>query len=196
MPSRKVPLAAESLVSSGTSVTSHQTLPPSPMSVSSPLFASSCGPTSPPSAPSLLAIRDPPQLLTAVSALGRARNGTLKASRPSKEMEDSVMGFKKRKTPSFSSSSFPAVDNHKRNGSSYHPTSQASGGPAAAPSRKKGLVREGNGLWSASDNWLSRADASPSLNSPNRYEGWIPQKECDEYLTNRLSNRACSEPGS
>ncbi|KAM9845602.1 ataxin-7-like protein 1 [Aulostomus maculatus] len=171
---RKVPLAAESflsLSSSGTSSNpSHLAHPPTPTSVtSSPLTSPSnqLPFPQPVSSPGVFTIRDAP--LSFVSALGKARNGTLKASRPSREAEDSIVGSKKRKnspyTSSFSSSSFPTVDTHKRNGSSYHPTLQGSGGAATTPARKKGLGREGNGLWSSDDDWLSRADGSQSHNS-------------------------------
>ncbi|XP_070848361.1 ataxin-7-like protein 1 isoform X2 [Chaetodon trifascialis] len=181
---RKVPLASESVSSSGTSpVTSQQT--PSPTSVASPLLSSpsnslSYTATFPQSASmaGVFSIRDAAQLVVPVSALGKARNSTHKASRPSKDMEDSVVGYKKRKNSSYSSSSsssfssslFPTVDNHKRNGSSYHPTLQGSGGTAATPARKMGLGHGGNGLWSGGEDWLSRADGSQSHNSQNSRE--------------------------
>lgn len=182
---RKVPLAAESLLSlssSGTSpVTSQQT--PSPTSVTSPLLSSpssslSYTATFPQSASmaGVFSIRDATQSVAPVPALGKARNGTHKASRPPKDMEDSVAGSKKRKNSTYSSSSsfsssavFPTVDNHKRNGSSYHPTLQGSGGTAATPARKTGLGRGGSGVWSSGEDWLSRADGSQSHNSQNRW---------------------------
>ncbi|XP_070785469.1 ataxin-7-like protein 1 [Enoplosus armatus] len=185
---RKVPLAAESLLSlssSGSSpVTSQQTL--SPTSVTSPVLSSpsnSLSYTAPfPQSASMagvFSIRGAAQPVAPVSALGKARNGTHKSSRPSKDMEDSVVGSKKRKISSYSSSSsssfsssslFPTVDNHKRNGSSYHPTLRGSGGTAATPARKKGLGRGGSRLWSGGEDWLSRADVSQSHNSQNSRE--------------------------
>ncbi|XP_035535244.1 ataxin-7-like protein 1 isoform X1 [Morone saxatilis] len=181
---RKVPLASESLLSlssSGTSpVTSQQT--PSPTSITSPLLSSpsnslSYTATFPQSASMVFSIRDATQPVAPVSALGKARNGTHKASRPSKDMEDSVVGSKKRKNSSYSSSTsfsssslFSTVDNHKRNGSSYHPTLQGSGGAAATPARKKGLGRGGSGFWSSGEDWLSRTDGSESHNSQNSRE--------------------------
>lgn len=186
-----MPLAPDSLLSlsssSGTSpVTSQQTL--SPASVPSPLLSSPSNSLSytaafpqSASAAGVFSIRDAAQPVAPVSALGKARNGTHKASRPSKDAEDSAAGSKKRKNSSYSSSSafssssvFPTVDNHKRNGSSYHPTLQGSGGVAASPARKKGLGRGGSGLWSGADDWLSRAEGSHSHNSQNR---WVQDSE-------------------
>ncbi|KAM7378178.1 hypothetical protein PAMA_013192 [Pampus argenteus] len=180
---RKVPLAPESLLSlpsSGTSsVTSQQAHPPSPSSVISSLLISpsntfSCTATFPQSASmaGMFSIRDAQQPLTSVSAPAKSRNGTHKASRSSKEIEDSVVGSKKRKNPSsssfsFSSSSFLTMDNHKRNGSSYHPTLQGLGGAAATPARKKGLGQGGSRFWSSGEDWLSRVDGSQSHNSQN-----------------------------
>ncbi|XP_040885969.1 ataxin-7-like protein 1 isoform X2 [Toxotes jaculatrix] len=179
---RKVPLAAESLLSlsssSGTSpIASQQT--PSPTSVTSPLLTSpsnslSYTATFPQSTSTagVFSIRDAPHTPTPISAPGKARNGTHKASRSSKDTEDSVARSKKRKNSSYFSSSlsspsslFSTVDNHKRNGSSYHPTLQGSGGTAASPARKKGLGRGGSGLWRSGDDWLSRSDGSQSHNS-------------------------------
>ncbi|XP_074482334.1 ataxin-7-like protein 1 isoform X1 [Sebastes fasciatus] len=183
---RKMPVAAESPLSfssSGTSpVTSQQT--PSPTSFTSPLLSSpsnslSCTATFPQSASTagVFSIRDAPQPTAPVSALGKARNGTHKAGRPSKDTEDSVAGSKRRKNSSYPSSSsfspsalFPTVDNLRRNGSSYHPTLQGSGGTAANPARKKGLGRGASGLWSGGQDWLSRADGSQSHNSQNSRE--------------------------
>lgn len=178
---RKVPLAAESLLSLSSSatstITSQQALPPSPTSVTPPLLSSPSNPfsytASFPHSVSLagvFSIRDAPQPLAPVSALGKARNGTLKSSCPSKEMEDSEVGSKKRKysSSSFSSPSlFQTVDNHKRNGSSYHSTIQSSGGTAATAARKKGLGRGGNRFWSRGEDWLSRVDGSQSHSSQN-----------------------------
>nr|XP_046235699.1 ataxin-7-like protein 1 isoform X1 [Scatophagus argus] len=185
---RKVPLASESLLtlsSSGTSpVTSQQA--PSPASVTSPLLSSPSNsrfytatfPQST-SAAGLFSIRDAAQPVAPISALGKARNGTHKTSRQSKDIEDSVVGSKKRRnssysTLSFSSSSsspsssslFPTVDNHKRNGSSYHPTLQGSGGATTA--RKKGPGLGGSELWSGGEDWLSKVDGSQGHNSQNR----------------------------
>ncbi|TMS02993.1 hypothetical protein E3U43_020973 [Larimichthys crocea] len=124
----------------------------------------------------VFSIRDTAQPAAPVSTLGKARNGTHKGSRPSKDMEDPAGGCKKRKNSSFSSSSFssssffPNVDNHKRNGTSYHPTLQGSGGASATPARKKGLGHGGSGLWSGGEDWLLRADGSQSHNSQNSRE--------------------------
>ncbi|KAL7370898.1 hypothetical protein ABVT39_013744 [Epinephelus coioides] len=188
---RKVPLAAESLhslSSSSTSpLTSQQT--PSPTSITSPLLSSPSNSFSyttmfPQSASmaGVFSIRDAPQPIAPVSAPGKARNGTHKASRPSKDTEDSVVGSKRRKNSSYSSSSsfspslFPTVDSHKRNGSSHHPTLQGSGGAAATAARKKGLGRGGSGLWSGAEDWLSRADGSQSHNSQNREPASAPHQ--------------------
>ncbi|XP_067346986.1 ataxin-7-like protein 1 isoform X2 [Channa argus] len=182
---RKVPLAAESflsLSSSGTSpAMSQQT--PSPTSVTSPLLSSpsnshSYTATFPQSASTVrvFSIREAPQPLTALSAQSKARNSTHKASQPSKDIQDSLVGPKKRKNSSYSSSSlssssssllFPTVDTHKRNGSSHHPTVQGSGGAAASPAKKKGLGRGGSALWQSADDWLSRSEVSQSHNSQN-----------------------------
>lgn len=183
---RKVPLAAESLLSlssSGTSpITSQQTPPPTSVTsppLSSPSNSLSYTATFPQSASiaGVFSIRDAPQPVAPVSALGKARNGTHKVSRPSKDMVDSVVGSKRRKNSSYSSSFspsslFPTVDNHKRNGSSYHPRLQGSGGAAATaatPARKKGLGHRGSRLWSGGEDWLLRADGSQSHNSQNRW---------------------------
>ncbi|XP_056280548.1 ataxin-7-like protein 1 isoform X1 [Pseudoliparis swirei] len=173
---RKVPLAAESLLalsSSGTSpVTSQQT--PSPSSIasshlSSP-FNSLSYPTTLPQSASMARMfssRDAPP----PAAPGKARNGTHRASRPSEDMEDSVVGSKRRANSSHATSSsfspsslFPTVDDVRRNGSSYRPTLQASGGAAANPARKRGGA---GGLWSGGEDRSSRADGSQSHNSQN-----------------------------
>ncbi|KAF7658181.1 hypothetical protein LDENG_00016230 [Lucifuga dentata] len=180
---RKVPLAAESLLSlssSAPSTITSQGLPPSPTSATPPLLSSTANPFShtssfPQSAslPGMFSVRDAPQPLTLVSAPGKARNGTLKSGRPPKEMEDSEVGSKKRKysSSSFSSSSlFQTVDNHKRNGSSYHSTIQSSGGAAAATAQKKGLGRGGNRFWSRGEDWLSKVDGSQSHSSQNSHD--------------------------
>lgn len=183
---RKVPLAAESLLSpSGTSSIASSQQAPSPTSAPSPHLSSptsnclSYTATFPQTASTVgvFNIRDSPQPHTQVFTLGKARNGTHKASRPSKETEDPVVGSKRRKNSSYSSSSlsssslFPTVDNHKRNGSSFHSTLQSSGGTAASPAKKKGLGGRGDtGLWSGSEDWLSRTDGSQSHNSQNSRE--------------------------
>ncbi|XP_041833574.1 ataxin-7-like protein 1 isoform X2 [Melanotaenia boesemani] len=179
---RKVPLAAESLPSlspSGTCVSSQPA--PSPNSIASPLLTSPSNTlcytaTFPQSASTagLFSVRDSPQ--AQVFKLGKARNGTHKASRPSKDTEDPLVAPKKRKNSSHTSSSlsssslFPTVENHKKNGSSFHPTLQGSGAIGASPARKKGLGRGDNGLLSSADDWLSRADGSQSYNSQNSRE--------------------------
>lgn len=189
-----MPLAPDSLLSlsssSGTSpATSQQTL--SPASVTSPFLSSPSNSLSytatfphSASAAGVFSIRDAVQAVAPVSALGKARNGTHKASRPSKDAEDSAAGSKKRKNSSYSSSSafsssslLPTVDNHKRNGSSYHPTLQGSGGVAASPARKKGLGRGGSGLWSSGDDWLSRAEGSHSHSHSNSQNRWVQGSE-------------------
>ncbi|XP_026182534.1 ataxin-7-like protein 1 [Mastacembelus armatus] len=191
---RKVPLAAESLLSlssSGTSpVTSQQS--PSPTSITSPLLTSpsnslSYTATFPQSASTcgVFSIRDAPQPLAPITTTGKARNGTHKASRTSKDLQDSAVGSKKRKNSSSSltssttattttttttSSLFLTVDNHKKNGNSYHSTLQDSGGTVASTARKKGLERGGSGLWRSGDDWLSRSDWSQSHNSHNSHD--------------------------
>ncbi|XP_061922568.1 ataxin-7-like protein 1 isoform X1 [Entelurus aequoreus] len=141
---RKVPLAAESLPSASPSGTSQQAHPPSPKSdtFTSTSNSVSCGVSL--SAPGGVTFRD-----AHVSTLAVSRHSAHRASRLTKERE----GADVRKNPSCS---FPTVDTHKRNGTSYHPTQQRSGGPAATPARKKGHGPEGNGLWSYSDHWLTR----------------------------------------
>ncbi|XP_076009309.1 ataxin-7-like protein 1 isoform X2 [Genypterus blacodes] len=185
---RKVPLAAESplsLSTTGTStVNSQHALPPSPNSVTPPLLSSTSNPLSytatfPQSASlaGVFSIRDAPQTLASVSALGKARNGTHKAARPSKEMEDAVVGSKKRKcsSSSFSSTSlFQTVDNHKRNGSSFHSTLQSSAGAAASQAQKIGLGRGGSRFWSRGEDWLVRVDGSQSHNSQNSRDPSTP----------------------
>ncbi|XP_032361713.1 ataxin-7-like protein 1 [Etheostoma spectabile] len=169
---RKVPLAAET----------QQTPPPTSVTsppLSYPSNSLSYTATFPQSASiaGVFSIRDAPQPVAPVSALGKARNGTHKASRPSKDMVDSVVGSKRRTNSSYPSSFspsslFPTVDNHKRNGSSYHPRLQGSGGAATAatPARKKGLGHRGSRLWSSGEDWPSRADVSQSHNSQNSLE--------------------------
>ncbi|XP_072233188.1 ataxin-7-like protein 1 isoform X1 [Leuresthes tenuis] len=181
---RKVPLAAESLPSlspSGTSATSQQT--PSPTIVTSPLLTSPSNSLSytamfPQSASTtgMFNVRESPQPSAQVFALGKARNSTHKASRPSKDTEDAVVGPKKRKNSSHStsslssSSSFPIVENHKRNGSSFHPALQGAGVTPASPARKKGPSRGDSGIFSSANDWLSRPDGSQSHNSQNSRE--------------------------
>ncbi|XP_028256668.1 ataxin-7-like protein 1 isoform X1 [Parambassis ranga] len=176
---RKVPLAAESLLSlspsGNSSITAQQA--PSPVSITSPLLTSASNSLSytTASAAGVFNIRDSSQVFTQ----GKSRSGTHKASRPSKDMEDPTVGSKKRKNSSFSSSSFsssslfPTVDNHKRNGSSFHPTLQSSGGTASSPARKKGLGQGDSEVWSSSEDWLSRTDGSQSHNSQNNREHGI-----------------------
>ncbi|KAM3587928.1 uncharacterized protein V6R79_017462 [Siganus canaliculatus] len=181
---RKVPLASESVLSlsssSTTPITSHQTPPPTPVSsppLSSPsnsLFYTATFPQST-STGRVFSIRDAAQPTAPVSSPAKARNGTHKASRLSKDLEDSVAGSKTRKNPSCSFSSFsssssssslyPSVDNLKRNGSSYHPTLQSSGATAATIARKKGPGGGGSGLWSSGEDWLSKAGGSQSHSS-------------------------------
>ncbi|XP_061662658.1 ataxin-7-like protein 1 [Syngnathoides biaculeatus] len=160
---RKVPLAAESLASlSPSGVTSQRAALPSPASDTRlPLTASSgsvsCGTSfpHPASLPRSLTFRDTPQ---PVSTLGASQHSAHRAGRSTKEREDSFAGAK-RKYSSYSCSF--------RNWTSNHPPSQGSGGPDATPARKKGHGREGNGLWSYSDHWLSKADCSRGHNSNN-----------------------------
>lgn len=175
---RKVPLAAESLLSpSGTSsIPSHQA--PSPTSCLLNSLPNSLSYTAmfPQSASTagVFNIRDSPQPHTQVFAQGKARNGTHKASRPSKDVEEPVAGTKKRKKTSYSSSSFsssslfPTVDNYKRNDRSFHSQLQSSGGTAASPAKKKGLGHGDSELWGSSEGWLSKADGPQSHISQNR----------------------------
>lgn len=177
-----MPLASESLLSlssTGTSPVTSQHAP-SPASVTTPLLSSPSNSllytaTFPQSTSTagVLSIRGATQPVPPVSTLVKFRNGTHKASRPSKDMEDSVVGSKKRKNSSYSSSFsssylFPTVDNLKRNGSSYHTTLQGSGGAAATPARKKGFGHGGSGLWSSGEDWLSKAEGSQGHSSQNR----------------------------
>ncbi|XP_068587477.1 ataxin-7-like protein 1 isoform X2 [Cebidichthys violaceus] len=184
---RKVPLAADSLLSlssSGTPPAALQETPSPSSAASSHLSATSNSLSHPATFPQsastagMFSIRDAPRPVAPVSAPGKARNGTHKASRPSKDTEDSAVGAKRRKNsshPSSSSSSssfspsslFLTVDNGRRNGSSYHPALQGSGGTAANPGRKKS---GGSGLWSSGEVWLSSADGSQSHSSQNSRE--------------------------
>lgn len=175
---RKVPLAAESLLSLSSSGTSPATSVTSPL-LPSPSNSLSNTATYPHPMAGVFSIQNAPQPVAPVSAPGKARNGTHKAGRPTKDMEDSVVGSKRRKNSSYSSSSssfspsslFPTVDNLRRNGSSYHPTLQGSGGTAAGPLRKKG---GGSGLWSVGKDWLSSADGSQSHISQTSREHGVP----------------------
>ncbi|XP_030576269.1 ataxin-7-like protein 1 isoform X2 [Archocentrus centrarchus] len=177
---RKVPLAAESLLSpSGTSsIPSHQAPSPTSRLLNSLSNSLSYTATFPQSASTagVFNIRDSPQPHAQVFTQGKARNSMHKASRPSKDVEDPVAGTKKRKNSSYSSSSFsssslfPTVDNHRRNDSSFHSTLQGSGGTTASPAKKKGLGVGDSGLWGSSEDWLSRADGSQSHNSQNSRE--------------------------
>ncbi|XP_047430548.1 ataxin-7-like protein 1 isoform X2 [Mugil cephalus] len=194
---RKVPLAADSLLSpSGTSSTALQQA----SSPTSPLFNSQSYTAMFPQSAStagVFSIRESPQHQAQVFALAKSRNGTHKGSRPSKDTEDPAGGSKKRKDSSVSSSSlsssslFPPVDNHKRNGSSFHPTLQGSGGTTAPPARKKGLSRGDSGLWSGSEEWLSRADGSQSHNSHNNRQ---PGATSIPYSPNREPSSAPRQP--
>lgn len=176
---RKVPLASESLLSSvGTSPVTSQHAP-SAASVTTPLLSSPSNSllytaTFPQSTSTagVFSIRDPAQAALPVSPLGKSRNGVHKASRPSKDLEDSISGSTKRKNSSHSSSFsspflFPTVDNHKRNGSSYHTTLQGSGAAPGAAAKKKGGFGHG-GLWSSGEDLLSKAEGSQNHNSQNR----------------------------
>lgn len=178
---RKVPLASESLLSLssvGTSPVTSQHAP-STASVTTPLLSSPSNSllytaTFPQSTSTagVFSIRDPVQAALPVSPLGKSRNGVHKASRPSKDLEDSISGSTKRKNSSHSSSFsspflFPTVDNHKRNGSSYHPSLQGSGAAPGAAAKKKGGLGHG-GLWSSGEDLLSKAEGSLNHNSQNR----------------------------
>ncbi|XP_077357672.1 ataxin-7-like protein 1 isoform X3 [Festucalex cinctus] len=143
---RKVPLAAESLPSLPPFFTFQQTPPPSsPLDGCPPLTppssSISCHPAfpHPASSPGGLAFRDAPQPVS-----------THRANRPTKDTEDTIA---KRKNSSYSSCF--------RNGTSYR--LPASGGPDATSARKKGHVREGNGL--SSDRWLTKAEGVHGQNS-------------------------------
>ncbi|XP_054655970.1 ataxin-7-like protein 1 isoform X2 [Dunckerocampus dactyliophorus] len=186
---RKVPLAAESLPShspsDASSGASQQAHPPSPTPDACPFLTSSSGSVScsiSQPAPAGFTFRD-----AHVSTLGVSRHGTHKAGRLPKEREDSIAGTDIRKN---SSCSFPTVDTHKRNGSSYHPTLQKSGGPAATLARKKGHGPEGNGLWSYSDHWLTRTEGSHSRNSRDL------ANSRKSYLSSREPCPASSRPPS
>lgn len=178
---RKVPLASESLLSLssvGTSPVTSQHAP-SAASVTTPLLSSPSNSllytaTFPQSTSTagVFSIRDPAQAALPVSPLGKSRNGVHKASRPSKDLEDSISGSTKRKNSSHSSSFssaflFPTVDNHKRNGSSYHTSLQGSGAAPGAAAKKKGGFGHG-GLWSSGEDLLSKAEGSQNHNSQNR----------------------------
>lgn len=171
---RKVPLAPESLLSQSSSGTSPITSqpPPSLASITSPssspansLFFTATFPQSA-AAAGVLSIRAAAQ--PAPSAPGKSRNGAHRASRPPKDAEDTIAGSKKRKNNSVVPPSylFPSPDNHKKNGSSFHPTPQGSGGAAAVtPARKKELG--GGGLWNR-ESLMSKAEGSQSHNSQYR----------------------------
>ncbi|MEQ2227610.1 hypothetical protein ILYODFUR_000133 [Ilyodon furcidens] len=175
---RKVPLAAESLPSLSTSGTSSVTAQrtPSPTSIASPVLSSPSNTytaTFPQSASAagVFNVRDSPQPHGPAFTQGKARNGSHKASRPSKDTDVPVVGPKKRKnsshsSPSLSSSAFQAVDVHKRNGSNFYPTLQGYGVSRASPAKNKG-PRGGSGLLSSSDDCLSRADGSQSHKTQN-----------------------------
>ncbi|XP_039457035.1 ataxin-7-like protein 1 isoform X1 [Oreochromis aureus] len=198
---RKVPLAAESLLSpSGTSsIPSHQAPSPTSRLLNSLPNSLSYTATFPQSASTagVFNIRDSPQPHTQVFAQGKARNGTHKASRPSKDVEEPVAGTKKRKKTSYSSSSFssssffPTVDNYKRNNRGFNSQLQSSGGTAASPAKKKGLGHGDSELWASSEDWLSKADGPQSHISQNSRElgsTSIP------YSPNRESTSAAHQP--
>lgn len=177
---RKVPLAAESLPSLSTSSTSLVTAQQAPSSTpiaspvpSSPSNTLTYTATFPQSASAagVFNVRDSAQSHSPAFTQGKARNGSHKASRPSKDASVPLAGQKKRKnsshsSSSFSSSSFQTVDVHKRNGSSFHPTLQGYGIARSSPAKNKG-PQGGNGRLSSSDNWLSRADGSQGHNTQN-----------------------------
>lgn len=174
---RKVPLAAESIPSPSSS-SSHQA--PSSTALTSPVLSSPSSTltytaTFPQSASAagVFNVRDSPQPRPQPLASGKARNGLHKASRPSKDTEELAVGAKKRKNSSHllssfsSSSSHPHVDNHKRNGSSFHASLQGLGVTASPSARKKGPGHGDSGLSGSSDGWLSRVDGSQSHNLQN-----------------------------
>ncbi|XP_008314009.1 ataxin-7-like protein 1 [Cynoglossus semilaevis] len=168
---RKVPLAAESHTPLSPSSTSSVTpqLTSSPTSVFLPSDSSPHTATFPQSTSTtgLFSIRDAAH--TPIS--GKARNGAHKTGRsPKGKEEDTEVGTKKRKNSSHISASLSShsslyltVDNHKKNGNSYHPTIPVSGGAAASPAMRKTLGREG--LWHSGDDWPSRSEGSQSFNS-------------------------------
>lgn len=173
---RKVPLAAESHTPLSPSSTSSVTpqLTSSPTSVFLPSDSSPHTATFPQSTSTtgLFSIRDAAH--TPIS--GKARNGAHKTGRsPKGKEEDTEVGTKKRKNSSHISASLSShsslyltVDNHKKNGNSYHPTIPVSGGAAASPAMRKTLGREG--LWHSGDDWPSRSEGSQSFNSQSRWE--------------------------
>ncbi|XP_038128218.1 ataxin-7-like protein 1 [Cyprinodon tularosa] len=177
---RKVPLAAESLPSLSTSSTSLVTAQQAPSSTpiaspvpSSPSNTLTYTATFPQSASAagVFNVRDSAQSHSPAFTQGKARNGSHKASRPSKDASVPSAGQKKRKnsshsSSSFSSSSFQTVDVHKRNGSRFHPTLPGYGIARSSPAKNKG-PQGGNGRLSSSDNWLSRADGSQGINTQN-----------------------------
>ncbi|XP_028306719.1 ataxin-7-like protein 1 isoform X1 [Gouania willdenowi] len=163
---KKVPPASESLLSSSSSS--------SPASLTSPPYTSLSYTAAFPQSSStagLFHIRDSPQ--AHANLLGKARTGPPKPPRTPRNSEESAIGAKKRKTPSplFSSSTlFPVVNHHKKNGNSFHPALHGSEKLGSSPSRKKGLVRGDAGLWNSSEDWLNRADGSQNHNTHNRRE--------------------------
>ncbi|KAM9771923.1 ataxin-7-like protein 1 isoform 2-T2 [Syngnathus typhle] len=147
---RKVPPAAESLPTLSPSGTSQQAPPPSPASDTSSLFTAPSGPSFPhaASSPGALTFRDAPQ---PHATLGAPRHSAHRASRPTKEREDSIAEAR-RKNPSYACSF--------RNGTSPH-------GVSAGPGAKKGHGRARNGLWGYSGHWLTKADGTQGQNSNN-----------------------------
>ncbi|XP_072310982.1 ataxin-7-like protein 1 isoform X2 [Eucyclogobius newberryi] len=165
---RKVPLAAESLQTrscSSASLSQQPYPPPSPVSGSSPVSTppSNSFTAAFPQTTGVFNMRDAP-LSHTQTAPDKAGNGVHKLSRQSKVTEDSLVGSKKRKNSTFHSffSLLPSVDNHKRNGSSHHPTLQGAGGTVATPARRKVLGGGGGGLWSGAEGWMSKAGGTPS----------------------------------
>uniref|UniRef100_A0A3P9MJZ5 Ataxin-7-like protein 1 n=1 Tax=Oryzias latipes TaxID=8090 RepID=A0A3P9MJZ5_ORYLA len=173
---RKVPLAAESLPSlspsgtpvlspslhSPTSSTNSQLPPPFPQS------ASTGG---------AFSIRDSPQRPAPAFPPAKGRNGTQRASRPSKDAtEDSSTGLKKKLNSSHSSTSSPSpsfqtVDS-KKNSSNFYSALQGSGGTAP----KKRPCPGESGFLSSSDAWLARGDGSLTQTSQKREAASVPHQ--------------------
>nr|XP_054595628.1 ataxin-7-like protein 1 isoform X1 [Nothobranchius furzeri] len=192
---RHVPLAAESLPSPSLSGTSSQQAP-SPIATSSPTFSSPSNTytatfSQSASAAGVFNVRESPQHRAPSLSSGKARNASHKAGRLSKDLEGPIIGLNRRKNSSHSSTSsspsslFQTVDDHKRNGSSFHPPLQGLGVAAASPARKKGPGHGDSGLLSFSEDWLSRVDGSQTHNSQN----------CRELGTSSIPNTS-REPTS
>ncbi|XP_057710937.1 ataxin-7-like protein 1 isoform X2 [Corythoichthys intestinalis] len=133
---RKVPLAAESLPS--LSSTQKSPLSDTCALLTNPSSSVSSAHFSPHPSPS----RNVPRTIS--------HHSSYRASHITKEREDSLAGTKRKN----SSCSI-------RNGTNNHLSLQAPGGAV----RKKGRIREGNGLWGYNDHWLSKADGSHGHNS-------------------------------